>query len=105
MGKKIGHSLFQTAQKETIEPVTPSEIHKLGFKAAQYIAKSKEPLAVLNQLVQDFPKYAKSVSELGVDTEFEQEIMDNQLNFLRTGMSAVWLNGKGLEYSQMDPFL
>ncbi|KAL9537626.1 hypothetical protein MBANPS3_011610 [Mucor bainieri] len=104
MGKKLGQSLFQATQKETIEPVTPGEIHRLSFKAAQYISKSSNPLATLNQLVQDFPKYAKSVSELDVDIELEEEILDNQLNFLRSGMSAVWLNGKGLEFSQMDPF-
>mgnify|MGYP001220039734 CR=1 FL=1 len=105
MGKKLGQSLFHATQKETIEPVTPGEIHRLSFKAAQYISKSSNPLATLNQLVQDFPKYAKSVSELDVDIELEEEILDNQLNFLRNGMSAVWLNGKGLEFSQMDPFL
>ncbi|CAO0792615.1 unnamed protein product [Mucor circinelloides] len=104
MGKKLGQSLFHATQKETIEPVTPGEIHRLSFKAAQYISKSSNPLATLNQLVQDFPKYAKSVSELDVDIELEEEILDNQLNFLRNGMSAVWLNGKGLEFSQMDPF-
>ncbi|CEP14268.1 hypothetical protein [Parasitella parasitica] len=104
MGKKFGQSLFQATQNEAIEPVTPSEIHRLGFKAAQYVSKSSNPLTTLNQLVQDFPKYAKSVSELDIDTAFEEEILDNQLNFLRAGMSAVWLNGKGLEFSQMDPF-
>lgn len=59
----------------------------------------------MNQLVQDFPKYAKSISELDVDIELEEEILDNQHSFLRAGMSAVWLNGKGLEFSQLDPFL
>ncbi|KAI8639247.1 UDP-glucose:glycoprotein glucosyltransferase-domain-containing protein [Parasitella parasitica] len=103
-GKKFGQSLFQATQKEAIEPVTPSEIHRLGFKAAQYVSKSNNPLATLNQLVQDFPKYAKSVSELDIDTRFEEEILGNQHNFLRAGMSAVWLNGKGLEFSQLDPF-
>ncbi|KAI7903194.1 UDP-glucose:glycoprotein glucosyltransferase-domain-containing protein [Cokeromyces recurvatus] len=104
MGKKFEQSLFHTTQKATISPLTPSEIHKLGFKAAQFVAKSSKPLETLNQLIQDFPKYAKSISDIELDTQFEKELLDNQLEVLRAGMNAVWLNGRGLEYSQLDPF-
>lgn len=103
-GKKISQSLFHADQKATIDPLTPVEIKLLSLKAAQYVARSSKPLETLTKLSQDFPKYAKSVSEIELDAEFEQEITNNQMSFLRSGLNAVWLNGKGLDYSQIDPF-
>ncbi|KAI9244442.1 UDP-glucose:glycoprotein glucosyltransferase-domain-containing protein [Helicostylum pulchrum] len=103
-GKKISQSLFHADQKATIDPLTPAEIKSLGLKAAQYVARSSNPLETLTKLSQDFPKYAKSVSEVELDAEFEQESINNQMSFLRSGLNAVWLNGKGLDYSQVDPF-
>ncbi|KAI8968326.1 UDP-glucose:glycoprotein glucosyltransferase-domain-containing protein [Mycotypha africana] len=107
VGKKIAKSassLFESGQLETIEPVTPVEIHRLSFKAAQYVARSNKPLEILTELLNDFPKYAKSLSEIDLDESFAEEIIDNQLHFLRAGMNAIWLNGKGLEFNQVDPF-
>ncbi|RCI03876.1 hypothetical protein CU098_007561 [Rhizopus stolonifer] len=104
MGRKIGQSLFHTNQKAKIDPLTPAEIQKLGLKAAQYVAKSTNPLETLTQLSQDFPKYAKSVSEVELDVAFEKEVIENQHSLLRAGLNAIWLNGKGLEYSQINPF-
>lgn len=104
IGKKIGHSLFQTKDEPTIEPLTPSEIYQLDYKAAQFLANSNKPLETFVQLLQDFPKYAKSISQVEINRPFEEELMDNQGSFLRAGMNAVWLNGKGLEHSQLDPF-
>jgi UDP-glucose:glycoprotein glucosyltransferase len=84
--------------------LTPAEIQSLGLKAAQYVAKSSNPLETLARLSQDFPKYAKSISNIELDKDFEEEILSNQMTFVRSGMNALWLNGKGLEYSQVDPF-
>jgi UDP-glucose:glycoprotein glucosyltransferase len=58
----------------------------------------------LTQLSQDFPKYAKSISAIELDRAFEEEVLENQASFLRAGLNAMWLNGKGLEFSQIDPF-
>lgn len=96
--------MFQTDQKPTIESLTSTEIHSLGLKAAQYVATSTNPLETLSRLSQDFPKYAKSISALDLDVKFKEEILDNQASFVRSGMNAIWLNGKGLEHSQTDPF-
>lgn len=104
IGKKVGQSLFHSGLKAAIEPLTPAEIQKLGLKAAQYIAKSAHPLETLTQLSQDFPKYAKSITAIELNHDFEEEVLDNQASFLRAGLNAIWLNGKGLEYSQVDPF-
>ena len=104
MGKKMGQSLFHTEQKSTIDPVTPKEMHDIGLKAAQYIAKSSNPLETMTRLSQDFPKYAKSIAAITLEKKFKEKIMVNQRSFLRAGMNAMWLNGKGLELSQIDPF-
>ncbi|KAI8366128.1 UDP-glucose:glycoprotein glucosyltransferase-domain-containing protein [Blakeslea trispora] len=104
MGKKIGQTLFQMDKKAKIEPLTPAEIKKLGTKAAQFVATSAHPLETLIDLAQDFPRYAKSISQVQLNSEFEQEIMENQQSFLRAGLNAVWLNGRGLEFDQIDPF-
>lgn len=74
------------------------------MKAAQYVAKSSHPLETLTKLSQDFPKYAKSISEVELSRDFEQEIAKNQMSYLRQGLNAVWLNGKALEFNQVDPF-
>lgn len=104
MGKKIGQTLFQAGQKAKVEPLTSTEIQSLGLKAAQYISKSSNPLETMARLSQDFPKYAKSISDITLDKEFEEEILNNQMSYVRSGMNAIWLNGKGLENSQVDPF-
>jgi UDP-glucose:glycoprotein glucosyltransferase len=104
MGKKLGQSLFQSEEKPKIEPLTSNEIFKLDYKAAQFLANSNKPLETFVQLLQDFPKYAKSISQVDINPKFEEELVENQASFLRAGMNAVWLNGKGLEYSQLDPF-
>ena len=104
MGKKIGQALFQTDKKAKMEPLTAAEIQSLGLKAAQFVATSTDPLQTLTQLAQDFPRYAKSISQVHLKPELEQEIQENQQSLLRAGLNAVWLNGRGLEFNQIDPF-
>jgi UDP-glucose:glycoprotein glucosyltransferase len=77
----------------------------IGLKASQYIAISENPLLTMEQLSQDFPKYAKRISKIDVNSVFEEEITENQMGSLQGGMSAVWINGKPLEDNQIDPFL
>ncbi|KAI9283208.1 UDP-glucose:glycoprotein glucosyltransferase-domain-containing protein [Sporodiniella umbellata] len=102
--KKIGRVLFNTPGKAAIEPLSSSDIETLGLKSAQYIAKSNNPLETMVYLSQDFPKYAKSISEIELDDDFVQEITTNQQMSFREGSNAIWINGKALEMNQMDPF-
>ncbi|KAG0997777.1 hypothetical protein G6F28_002581 [Rhizopus arrhizus] len=104
ISRKTNQNLFEGAENTNIEPLTSSEIQSLGLKAAQYIARSNRPLETMSHLVQDFPKYSKSVSALELDTEFEQEILRNQRFAVQGGSNAVWVNGKALEMNQIDPF-
>ncbi|CAO3699789.1 unnamed protein product [Rhizopus stolonifer] len=103
-GKKLNHVLFDASEKATIEPLISSEIETLGLKAAQYIAKASDPLETMSHLAQDFPKYAKSISDIVLDEEFKQEVLKNHQMSFQGGSSAVWINGKALEMSQVDPF-
>ncbi|KAG1175838.1 hypothetical protein G6F70_003865 [Rhizopus microsporus] len=103
-GKKLNHALFDTTEEANIQPLTPSEISQLGLKAAQYIAKSNNTLETMSLLAQDFPKYAKSISMIELDKEFENEVLENQYSSVQGGLNAVWINGKALELRQVDPF-
>ncbi|KAI8890404.1 glycosyltransferase family 24 protein [Backusella circina FSU 941] len=103
-GKKINQHLFESEDSAKIEPLTSAEISNIGLKAAQYIARSENPLLTMEQLSQDFPKYAKRISKVHVDSAFEEEIVENQMGSLQGGISAVWINGKPLEDNQVDPF-
>ncbi|KAF7724618.1 hypothetical protein EC973_000862 [Apophysomyces ossiformis] len=102
-GQKLGQTLFENVSP-AIEPLTPTEIKDLGLKAAQLIAVSSDPFTVLSQLSQDFPKYAKSLSEVELEEPFEEEIKRNQMSVVQSGMNAIWFNGLLVESEQMDPF-
>ncbi|KAG0163854.1 hypothetical protein DFQ28_011083 [Apophysomyces sp. BC1034] len=102
-GKKISQALFENPSP-SIEPLTPTEIKDLGSKAAQLIAMSSDPLTVLAQLSQDFPKYAKSLSDTELDEQYADEIRLNQASVVQPGMNAIWFNGLHVESEKVDPF-
>ncbi|KAL0092862.1 glycosyltransferase family 24 protein [Phycomyces blakesleeanus] len=102
-GRKVGHNLFETS-KTTIAPLTPEEIEKLGLKAAQFIITAENPFEALIHLSQDFPKYAKSISQIEMDDERVHEFKENQASMIRGGTNAIWFNGQSVEVEQVDPF-
>ncbi|KAI9019525.1 UDP-glucose:glycoprotein glucosyltransferase-domain-containing protein [Phycomyces nitens] len=102
-GRKVGNSLFETS-KTSIAPLVSEEIGALGLKAGRFIATAENPLEALIQLSQDFPKYAKSVSQVELDDEYVHEIKENQASMIRGGTNAIWFNGQGVEVEQVDPF-
>ncbi|CAO3590292.1 unnamed protein product [Absidia cylindrospora] len=104
MGKKVNQVLFETNGKSTIEPLTPDEIKLLGLKATQFIMASKDPLATLTQLSQDFPKYAHKISTVKLKDDLTNEIISNQRRFVKAGANALWINGRKLEDNEINPF-
>ena len=76
----------------------------IGLQAAQIISDAEEPLAILKQLSQNFPKYATSLArQVTVDTELEEEMENNQV-VVRGGLNVAWLNGVQLTEKDMNPF-
>ncbi|KAI7864650.1 UDP-glucose:glycoprotein glucosyltransferase-domain-containing protein [Spinellus fusiger] len=103
LGRKVSQALFESNEAK-LEPLTAEEVHELGIKATHFIVSSENPLLALSQLSQDFPKYAKSISQVVVDDHSVQEIMDNQASTMQEGGNAIWFNGLFVETEQVDAF-
>lgn len=77
---------------------------EIGLQAAQIISDAEEPLSILKQLSQNFPRYATSLArQVTVDAELAEEVENNQA-IARGGTSVAWLNGVQLTEKDMNPF-
>ena len=76
----------------------------LGLQAAQIISDAEEPLSILKQLSQNFPRYAGALARQGsVDAALAEEVENNQA-VVRGGLNIAWLNGVQLTEKDMTPF-
>lgn len=76
---------------------------EIGIQAAQLLSGSRSALAALEQLSQNFPKYALSVARrVSVKQELKEEIGQNG-QIAQPGFSAIWLNGFQLQDTQINP--
>ncbi|KAF7983169.1 hypothetical protein HWV62_23402 [Athelia sp. TMB] len=94
--------------KDYTSPLTEEELQDIGFQAMHLIHDSKDPLATLRQLAQDFPKYATLISRrvLGDDAVEDgliDEVLANQAK-APPGTNMVWLNGAIISENDMTPF-
>lgn len=77
---------------------------EIGLQAAQIISDAEEPLSILKQLSQNFPRYATPLArQVTVDEELAEEVESNQA-IARGGTSVAWLNGVQLTEKDMNPF-
>ncbi|KAJ7032380.1 UDP-glucose:glycoprotein glucosyltransferase-domain-containing protein [Mycena alexandri] len=75
----------------------------LGFQATQLIADSDEPLSILAQLSQNFPKYMTALSRrVVVNESLQEEVHANQLK-AQAGVNVMWLNGAILSEKDINP--
>ncbi|OCH94043.1 glycosyltransferase family 24 protein [Obba rivulosa] len=97
----------QYPENETYDatiPLTPDELLEIGFQATQLISEAEEPLSVLKQLVQNFPKYATTLARrVAVDLDLVEELSRNQIK-AQGGVSMAWLNGVVVPENEMNPF-
>ncbi|KAI9511020.1 UDP-glucose:glycoprotein glucosyltransferase-domain-containing protein [Russula earlei] len=85
------------------EHLTKDEIAQIGILATQLVSESDTPLETLRQLVQDFPRYAISLSRRIVpQSGLLQEIAINS-RMIQPGINAVWLNGAQLSAEDINP--
>lgn len=78
-------------------------VQGIGILATQLVSESYSPLETLRQLVQDFPRYATSLSRRVIpQSGLVQEIASNS-HKIQPGVSAVWLNGVQLSAEDMNP--
>lgn len=77
---------------------------EIGFQATQLISDAEEPLSVLKQISQNFPKYATLLARrVTVDPELVKELDRNQIK-AQGGVSMAWLNGVVVPETDMNPF-
>ena len=76
---------------------------EIGIQAAQLLSDSQSVLTTLEQLSQNFPKYALAVARrVSPKQELKEEIEKNS-RLAQPGLSAVWLNGLQLQDTQVNP--
>jgi len=76
---------------------------EIGIQAAQLLSESRSALTALEQLSQNFPKYASSVARrVTPNQELKEEIGKNG-RMAQPGFNAIWLNGLQLQDTQINP--
>ncbi|KAI9428853.1 UDP-glucose:glycoprotein glucosyltransferase-domain-containing protein [Lactarius indigo] len=86
------------------EPLTEDEIAQIGILATQLVSESSTPLQTLKHLVHDFPRYATSLARRIVPQSGLLEEVSSNSYKIRSGMSAVWLNGAPVSLDEMNPY-
>ena len=76
---------------------------EIGIQAAQLLSDSRSALTALEQLSQNFPKYASSVARrVSPRQELKKEVEKNAM-MAQQGLNAIWLNGFQLQDTQINP--
>lgn len=76
---------------------------EIGIQAAQLLSDSRSALTALEQLSQNFPKYALSVARrVSPKQELKEEVEKNG-RIAQPGLNAMWLNGLQLQDAQINP--
>eukprot|EP00958_Prasinococcus_capsulatus_P005362 scaffold518_cov388-Prasinococcus_capsulatus_cf.AAC.62 len=79
------------------------DLAMLGLQAAQRIATGSEPLKLMQDIAQNFPALASSLSRTKVDPSFSEEVEHNQA-LLGAGTEYVSINGIRIDMDTFDPF-
>ncbi|KAH9924083.1 glycosyltransferase family 24 protein [Fomitopsis serialis] len=98
------HQYPENTTADASAPLTAEELLEIDLQAAQIIRDADEPLSILKQLAQNFPRYATSLSrQVTFDAGLAEEVENNQV-VARSGTNVVWLNGVLLSEKDMNPF-
>lgn len=99
----LSYPANETAPDSSV-PLTTEELEQLGSNAVQIIADSEDPLSVLTQVSQNFPKYASALGRRLIANEsIEEELHNNSLKVQRGG-NAMWINGLMVDVKDAHPF-
>ncbi|KAN0061637.1 killer toxin resistant protein [Thecaphora frezii] len=88
--------------------LSKEEIAELGLRASKIVAGSPDPLRALEELSQNFPLYAERLGRSSKLASWSAEAMVESLLALeerrvQPGTSALWLNGRLLEGTEVMP--
>ncbi|ORX93045.1 UDP-glucose:glyco protein glucosyltransferase [Basidiobolus meristosporus CBS 931.73] len=85
-----------------IKALRSGQIKSLGIKTMQYILQSQQPLRILRQISQNFPKYAHILAQQPTNTTFEREM--NNPSGVSPGTNLININGLPVDTTQINPF-
>lgn len=78
-------------------------IADIDLQATQLIINSTNPLEILTQLSQNFPKYTTTMARrVALNNSVVEEVEENQLK-AQGGINMMWLNGQVVQESDLDP--
>jgi UDP-glucose:glycoprotein glucosyltransferase len=89
---------------EDLQPLSSSEVTRLGLNSVSYVMDSADPLDTLIRMSQNFPKYSSIVAAHNATGEVAQEIRHNRLKTLPGGYNVMWINGIQMDKQQIDAF-
>ena len=87
-----------------LQPLSASELKRLGVKAASFVLSSSDPLDTLVKLSQDFPKYSAAITSHNISQTFLTELEKNRDAYLQPGTNQLWINGIEIEERHVDAF-
>ena len=98
-------------QQNDLPPMKVWQLQDLSMQAATKImeAPKDEQLKTLNEIAQNFPSHAKSLSKIKVPKEMKKEVRKNQEVFLtnmnlQTSDAALFINGMYFDMDYVDMF-
>ena len=107
LGESLGalrESLAASAAGADSSKLKVWAMQDLGVQAAARVLRSKEPLAAMVHLCQNFPFVAGGLAKEKVDRALEDEIDERQQTTWGPGYSGLFLNGRMLPSGENDLF-
>ncbi|EJD40203.1 hypothetical protein AURDEDRAFT_70440 [Auricularia subglabra TFB-10046 SS5] len=102
---EILHTLVNALDDEQkASALSKEEIAELGLRASQIILDASNPLAMLKEVSQNFPKYALAIGrKASYAEELREELAENQ-HRVGGGVNVLWLNGMMVQEGDLNPF-
>uniref|UniRef100_A0A5S6QWU0 UDP-glucose:glycoprotein glucosyltransferase n=1 Tax=Trichuris muris TaxID=70415 RepID=A0A5S6QWU0_TRIMR len=107
---KLDEFKLHLLEADELAPLKVWQLQDLSFQAGQRVLLSpkEDALHMLQELSQNFPLLARSISLTAVSPEFRSEVESNQEAFnehgVEPGNSALFINGVLIDLDEMDIF-
>lgn len=95
---------MEEGDMDDLKPLSSSELLGLGLKSATYIMGSEYPLATLEKISQDFPKFSSAIAKKNASEALVKEQAINREIFLPAGYNILWMNGQQVQAREMDAY-
>ena len=102
--RQTGGAESPTEDMPDLKPLSSSEITVLGVKTASYVYDSEDPLATLEEILQDFPKWASKLASNNVSQAFVEEWQSNRNTYLNQGYNVIWMNGLQVDARHVNAY-